>query len=360
MFYININGVIFMLAKERLNHLREVEAEIEPKTFIGNLEVSEKEDISVRERVAKIQITYLNSQIRHYTNSGLVKCYNTLEYILPEVLSHFHEKGFGLCQDKITWKNATFGEALDCYEIANRAFLKKVVEEISYMQKNGYKSTFKFSASHIHCKKAIKILEDLGYHIFTKGKQLIVSVKHAKESTLNGHIISLPSAIEVKKICYDRQKQIIDDLIENSVNEGLNEVTIPLKYDLKEFLSEVREHYIATGYVVNEDTISWDHTVKDEHLDTAVLNNIYSKIRRDIHLKSVAIIVKQYVTIQVIEKLLADGYDVYTFSDATLISWENADANQVGKRHFSSEKFSIDKVSATFVDSILLQLRDYL
>ena len=160
----------------------------------------------------------------------------------------------------------------------------------------------------------------------------------------------------MKKICYDRQKQIIDDLIENSVNEGLNEVTIPLKYDLKEFLSEVREYYLSSGYFVNEDTISWSHATKCQNLDSLILKNIYRKITIETNLKSVAIIIKQRVTSQVIEKLLQDGYDVYTFSDATLISWENADANQVGKRHFSSEKFSIDNVSESFADSIVEEL----
>lgn len=329
-----------MLAKERLNVIKDVD----------------EDNVLQREKLAKLQIAYLDTQIRHYTNNGLVKCYDTIEYILPEVLSYFHEKGFGLCHDKIAWKNATFGEALDCYEIANRAFLRKVAEEIDYMQKYGYESTFKFSVSHIHCKKAIKILEDLGYHIFTKGKQLIVSVKHAKESTLNGHIIRLPYAMELKKICYDRQKQIIDDLIENSINEGLNEVIIPLKYDLREFLSEVREYYLSSGYLVNEDTISWNHATKCQYLDSLIIKNIYRKITIDTNTKSVAIIIRQHVTSQVIEKLLQDGYDVYIFSDAILISWKNADINDVGKRHFSSEKFRIDNVSESFADSIFLQL----
>ena len=346
-------GVIFMLAKKRLNGVKEGEEFEKIPKFIWHVD---EENISQRESLAKNQIAYLDIQIRHYANNGFVKCYDTIEYILPEVLAHFQEKGFGLCQDKIAWKNATFGEALDCYEIANRAFLKKIAEEISYMQKYGYESSFKFSSLHIHCKNAIKILEDLGYHICTKGKQLIISVKYAKESVLNGHIINLPSAVEVKKLCYDKQKQIIDDLIENSVNEGLNEIVIPLKYDLKEFLSEVREYYLASGYFVNDDIISWHYDTKCQYLDSLILKNIYRKITIDTSLKSVAIIVRQHITSQVVEKLLQDGYDVYTFSDITLISWENADVNDVGKRHFSSEKFSIDNVSESFADSILQEL----
>ena len=349
-----------MLANEALNYVKKSQEYTETQKISCSTEETDGIDISEREKLVKMQIAYIDRKIRHYANIGFMKCYDTLEYILPEVLNHFYEKGFGLCRDRISWKNATFGEALDCYEIANIAFLKKVAEEIRYIQKCGYETSFRFSSSHIHCTKAIKVLEDLGYHIFTKGKQLTISVKRAKSSVLNVRIPNLPSAIELKQICYDRQKQIIDDLIEASVNEGVNEAVIPIKYDLKEFLSEVMECYLSNGYFVNQDTISWNHATKDEQLDIVLLRSIYSKIKAYLHLQSTAIVLKQHVTTQVIEKLLVDGYDVYSFNDATVISWENANVNVAGKRYFSSERFNIDNVSETLSRSILLQLEEEL
>lgn len=319
--------------------------------------VGESQDLldESREKIVLIQISHIQNRIKHYSNNGYMKCYENIEYILPETLEHFQKEGFGLCHGKISWKNATFGQAHQYYEISNRMFLKKVSEEIEYILKSGYETSFIFPRQHIHCDKAIKILEDLGYHIIVQGRQIKLSVKNAKPSILKGGIINLPTAMEVKNICCENQKRIINDLIEENVQLNLNEAVIPLKYDLREFLSEVKDYYLANGFLLNEDAISWNHMTKGDELTVPILNNIYSKIRKYSKQNAIAVFVKHVVTTEVVSKLLSNGFDVFIFNDGILISWENASKGQKGKRVSDSENFNIDKLSQTVANSILIQ-----
>ena len=95
-----------MLANEALNYVKKSQEYTETQKISCSTEETDEIDISEREKLVKMQIAYIDRKIRHYANIGFMKCYDTLEYILPEVLNHFYEKGFGLCRDRISWKNA--------------------------------------------------------------------------------------------------------------------------------------------------------------------------------------------------------------------------------------------------------------
>lgn len=325
---------------------------------LKNGKESQKLDEHPREKIASIQIVYIKQKIRHYTNEGFVKCYEIFPYILPEVIEYFEQNGYGLCNGKISWKNATFGEALHNNGIANRMFLKKVAEEINYTLKSGYTTTYKFPLRHIHCKNAINTLKDLGYEVIQDGRQLVLSVKDAKESVLKGHIINLPYAIEVKESCYRAQKRIINDLIEVNVQLGFNKAVIPLKYEIGEFLPEVFEYYLSKGFDIKQDTISWNHLNNAEELAYPLLNSIYSKVKRYSTLNSVAIVLKQTITDEVMQKLLLAGYNLYVFSDSTIISWENDNLISGGEKIVSNEELNIEGLPQSLASSILLQIED--
>lgn len=331
-----------MLAKEALEKSKMVKC-------IENVNEDKEKDVDTK------QINYIKQEILYYSHNGYMRIYKQF-YILPEVLEYYLRQGYTLCQGCISWKNATYGDALESNILANEAFIKKVSRTMFDTVHCGCRSRFDFSKSHKHCTGAINLLENLGYTVFEEKEFLVVSFVEPTDANYDKipDDCRLPIAKDAKNNCIRKQIQLIDALIEKSVYIGYLSASIS---SLSIVLNEVIQHYTSLGYQFTNDSITWDNPTEGEALEkrnSVFVKKIHVEIERACYKRKTSLFLNYQLSSAVITKLLNEGYNITIYTDGIVVSWDKAFDNSIGKLDTFNVS-CVDKQPELVYDSVYRQ-----